>query len=66
MSERNIEIEAAIPKDYLIEYWYEKDQEMPEIEQEHVREMLEQGCTSGQLVHCNEKGNTNTGWWKIL
>jgi hypothetical protein len=59
-----IEIEAAVPKDYEIEYWYERDQEMPISEQNHVKESLEEGFTSGELLY-DEKGNYNRGWWNI-
>lgn len=58
---RTIEIEAGIPKDYTISYYYEKDQEMPESEQEHVKDMLEDGYTSGELNDSNE----NRGWWNL-
>ncbi len=57
---RTIEIEASVPKDYLIKYWYDKDQEMPESEQEHVKEMIERGWTSGELVDALSRG-----WWNI-
>ena len=57
---RTIEIEASVPKDYLIKYWYDKDQEMPESEQEHVNEMIERGFTSGELVY-----DLSRGWWNI-
>jgi hypothetical protein len=43
---------------------YENDQEMPEHEQEHVRNMIMQGYSSGQLV--DDGDDTNTGWWDII
>jgi len=59
-AERTIEIEA--PVDVTISYWYDKPQDMPESEQEHVREMLEQGYGEGELNDQNE----NRGWWKKI
>ena len=64
-SERTITIEASVPKDYKIEYWYDRDQEMPESEQEHVKEMIEQGYVEGQLIYVDPKDRGNNGWWKI-
>ncbi|MDP2727326.1 MAG: hypothetical protein Q8P59_07255 [Dehalococcoidia bacterium] len=58
---RTIGIEAGIPKTYQIEYWYENRQEMPEHEQQHVQEQLEDGIIMGQLVDEN-----STGWWKLV
>jgi len=65
MDNRTIEIEASVPKDYIISYWYEKDQEMPESEQEHVKEFLEQGYTSGELLY-DENLNYNRGGWGVV
>lgn len=66
MAKRNpqyiIELEARIPHDVKISYWYAKPQEMPESEREHVIEMLEQGYVEGELNDSNE----NRGWWKIV
>jgi len=59
---RTIELEARIPKDYIIEYWYDKSQDLPESEQEHVIEMLEEGYAEGELNDANE----NRGWWKKI
>lgn len=61
-SERTITIEAAVPEDYEIKYYYNKAQDMPESEQEHVKEMLEEGYVEGELNDLNE----NRGWWKIV
>ena len=33
-----------------IDYWYEEDQEMPDHEQDHIKEMIIKGFSSGQLV----------------
>ena len=46
-----------------IYYWYDEDQEMPEHDQNHVKEMIIQGYHSGQLIGSGE--TDNTGWWKI-
>lgn len=59
---KTIELEAKLPTDFTIEYWYDKPQEMPESEQEHVKEMLEQGYVEGELNDLNE----NRGWWRII
>lgn len=51
---------------HKIDYWYEDEQEMPEHEQDHVKEMIMEGYGSGELIDTNmETGETNTGWWKI-
>ena len=60
-AENTIMIEAHIPMDVNISYWYDKPQEMPESEQEHVIECLEDGYVEGELNDSNE----NRGWWKI-
>lgn len=64
--ERTTDIEARIPIEYHISYWYTKDQEMPEHEAEHVREMLEEGYTSGELLDEGRNGNINHGWWEVI
>jgi len=58
---RTIEIEARKPQDFIVEYWYDKDQQMPESEQEHVTQCIEEGYVEGELNDLNE----NRGWWKI-
>ena len=47
-----------------IDYWYSEDQEMPEHEEEHVKEMIIQGFSSGQLIDTSNDSE-NIGWWKI-
>ena len=44
-----------------ISYYYRQDQEMPEHEQEHVKEMIIEGYNQGELNDNNE----NRGWWRI-
>jgi len=63
-----VEIEASVPKDYTIAFWYEKSLSgMPESEQEHVKEMLEQGFTSGELLYdAKGDGAINRGWWEVI
>jgi len=51
---------------HTIDYWYEDGQEMPEHEQEHVKDMIIDGYSSGELVDHNNKEEMNTGWWKII
>jgi len=60
--ERTIEVEAKQPRDFTIAYWYDNKQEMPDHEQEHVIEVLEQGYVEGEL--CD--GDRARGWWRIL
>lgn len=55
---KNREIEIL---KHTISYWYRKDQEMPESEQEHVQKMIIEGCSQGELNDNNE----NRGWWSI-
>ncbi|MDP2730136.1 MAG: hypothetical protein Q8O55_06620 [Dehalococcoidales bacterium] len=59
---RTTTIEARIPEDYVIDYWYSKDQELPDDEAEHIREMLEEGYVEGEL----NDSNINRGWWKLV
>ena len=49
---------------HRIKYWYEEDQEMPDYEEEHVKEMIIEGYNQGQLVDETDEG-MNTGWWSI-
>ena len=58
--DRNIEI-----LQHNIEYWYLDDQEMPDYEQEHIKQMIIDGFSSGQLIDTNGK-TENVGWWKIV
>ncbi len=46
---------------HRIEYWYKPDREMPEHEQEHIKQAIGEGFSSGQLT--DEK---YIGWWKIM
>lgn len=46
---------------HSISYYYNNDQDMPEDEQEHVKEMIIEGYSSGQLVDSKE----HTGQWSI-
>jgi len=43
-----------------ISYYYEDGQEMPDHEQDHVKGMINEGYSQGQL---NDGGNY--GWWRI-
>ncbi len=56
-----IKIEASPPRNFQIEYWYDRDQEMPESERQHVKEMIEFGYIEGEI-----NDDENRGWWKIL
>ncbi len=47
-----------------ISYWYDNDQDMPEHEQEHVKEMITEGYGQGELNDGTET-EENRGWWKI-
>jgi len=59
-------IRASVPRDYQISFWYESGRtEMPESEQEHIKELLEEGYTSGQLVY-QDGEDTDTGWWDLI
>jgi hypothetical protein len=51
---------------HTISYWYRKDMEMPECEEEHVKEMICEGYVEGELCCIMSDGNTeNRGWWSI-
>ena len=44
-----------------ISYYYDKSQEMPNTDQEHIIYMIQEGYSSGEL---NDNGNY--GWWHIV
>lgn len=50
---------------HRISYYYDDDtMEMPDSDQEHVKEMICEGCNQGELcVYENEK--EYRGWWHI-
>lgn len=56
--DRNIKI-----LQHNIEYYYKKDQEIPEHEEEHIQEMIIEGYSSGEL---NDGEEENRGWWQIV
>ena len=57
---RNIEI-----LQHNISYYYNHDQEMPEHEEQHVRDMIIEGYSGGELNDSNDK-TENYGWWRIV
>ena len=41
--------------------------ELPESEEEHIKEMIKEGYSSGQLVYTLPKGKIeHIGWWEII
>lgn len=66
--EKTVELEARIPHDVKVAFWYDRKMaDMPESEQEHVIEMLEQGYVDGELNYLMPDGNTeNRGWWRTI
>ena len=49
-----------------IDYWYTDEQEMPDYEEDHVKEMIMEGCCEGELIDSGISGESeNTGYWKI-
>ena len=61
MKEKGLIVDRTIEiLQHNIDYWYEKDQEMPEYEQEHIRIMIAKGYSAGEL-----NDNENSGWWNI-
>lgn len=52
---------------HTIKYYYENGQDMPDHEEEHVKDMIIKGFNSGQLVDFDtEKEQEITGWWEIV
>lgn len=50
-----------------ISYYYENNQEMPEHEQEHIKEMIEEGYNQGELNDFSTETETDIrGWWQIV
>ncbi len=49
-----------------ISYYYNDYQEMPDCEQEHVKEMIIQGYSSGALNYLMPDQSENRGWWSIV
>ena len=47
---------------HQISYYYDRNQDMPEHEQEHVKHMIIEGYTQGEL---NDAGE-HRGWWHIV
>lgn len=58
----NKEIEILL---HNISYYYDNGQDMPEHEQDHVKEMINQGYVEGELNDSNDTED-NYGWWRIL
>lgn len=48
-----------------ISYWYNEDQEMPECEEEYIKEMIIEGYSSGELNCLMPDDSENRGWWEI-
>lgn len=52
---------------HRIKYWYTDEQEMPDYEQEHIKQCIVDGLSSGQLVDSGIDGEAeNVGWWEIV
>lgn len=56
---------------HRIEWRYEYDPdkpditELPESEEEHIKQMLCENYTQGELCYSDDNENTYYGWWKI-
>lgn len=52
---------------HTIRYYYENGQDMPEHEEEHVKEMIMKDFSSGQLVDIDRDTEYEIlGWWEII
>ncbi|MGV4321274.1 hypothetical protein [Bacillus mojavensis] len=54
---------------HTIEYWYEMHPNMalPESEEEHIKQMINEGYREGELnYNDNETEKQYYGWWKIV
>jgi hypothetical protein len=49
---------------HTISYYYDKDMEIPESEEQRVKESIGEGYNQGELNYCNGK-TENHGWWSI-
>lgn len=47
-------------------YYYENEEELSEIEEEHIKDMITKGFNAGELNHIGENDEENHGWWKIV
>lgn len=53
-----------------IEWWYRDDyhkeiDELPESEEEHIKQSIIDGFHSGELNYYDENENNHRGWWEI-
>jgi len=52
---------------HRIAYWYDEDIEIPEVEQEHIENMINKGSSQGELCYYHpERDEEIAGWWRIL
>jgi len=52
---------------HTVKYYYDNDMVMPDIEEEHVKEMIIEGYNQGELNYLMPDGNTEMrGWWQIV
>lgn len=52
---------------HTISYYYDNNQVMPEREEEHVKEMINNGYKAGELSYLGTDSNEEIrGWWSIV
>lgn len=52
-----------------VEYWYEDypDRGLTEIDEDYIKQMINDGYSSGQLVSYDSEGDKEYyGWWQII
>lgn len=62
MNEKNKTIEILF---HDISYYYDSGIDMPESEEEHVKEMINKGFLAGELCYVNENTEEIKGYWEI-
>jgi len=51
---------------HTVKYYYNNDMDMPESEEEHVKNMIIEGYNQGELNTIGEDGDETRGWWQIF
>jgi len=51
---------------HTVKYYYDNDMVMPDIEEEHVKEMIIEGYSAGELNYLTNKGKEVRGYWEIV
>lgn len=60
-------LQHQVEWDYFNVPFGDELEELPEMEEDHIKEMIEQGYNEGELNYYDSRKNQNCrGWWKIV